>query len=168
MNILLVSSGPALTRQVMAALPPDDDVLEVRTPQRGLAVFDEGERTFDVIVADADTHPSGGFYLARELRARQTDGRDVPAIVLLIARPQDEYLASWSQADAWIVKPVDPFDLAAVVDAVARREPVPALPGVGVLGHAPRLGPGGGTNADRTLVGATRRELPSSRSTDSE
>lgn len=168
MNILLVSSGPTLTKQVTAALPADGEVLEVRTPQRGLAVLDEGDRIFDVIVADADTHPSGGFYLAREIRARQTDGRDVPAIVLLLARPQDEYLAQWSQADAWVVKPIDPFDLADVVDALANHRTVPALPGVGVLGHAPQLGPGGGTNADRTLVRAPRRELEPSRGNNGE
>ena len=50
MKILLVSSGPSLTKQVTAALPTDADVLEVRTPQRALAVLDEGEHTFDVIL----------------------------------------------------------------------------------------------------------------------
>lgn len=148
----------------MAGLPSDAEMLEVRTPQRALAVFDEGDHTFDVMIADGDTHPAGGFHLVRELRARQTDGRDVPPMLLLIARPQDDYLAKWAQAEAWILKPIDPFDLAAVVEALADGEPVPALPGVSVLGHAPRLGPGGGTNADRTLVGATRRELPPARS----
>jgi DNA-binding response OmpR family regulator len=158
-KILLVSGGPSLTRQVTAALPPEADVLEVRTPQRGLAVLDEGEHAFDVVLGDADTHPTGGFYLAREVRARQTDGRDVPPVVLMIARPQDEYLCRWAQADAWIVKPIDPFDLAEVLDAVASGAKVPALPGVGVLGHAPQLGPGGGTNADRTRLGGGRAAL---------
>lgn len=159
MKILLVSGGPSLTRQVTSALPPAADVLEVRTPQRGLAVLDEGEHTFDVILGDADTHPTGGFYLAREVRARQTDGREVPPIVLLIARPQDEYLCRWAQADAWVVKPIDPFDLAEVLDAVAAGAKVPALPGVGVLGHAPQLGPGGGTTADRTTLGGGRAAI---------
>lgn len=159
MNILLVSSGPSLTRQVTSALPADAEVLEVRTPQRGLAVLDEETHTFDVILGDADTHPTGGFYLTREIRARQTDGRKVPPVVLLIARPQDEYLARWSQADAWILKPVDAFDLADVLAALSVGAPVPALPGVGTLGHAPQLGPGGGTSADRTRVGAPQRAL---------
>lgn len=159
MRILLVSSGPSLTRQVTSALPADAEVIEVRTPQRGLAVLDEGEHTFDVILGDADTHPTGGFYLAREIRARQTDGHEVPPVVLLIARPQDEYLSQWSQADAWILKPVDPFDLAEVLEALGAGRPVPALPGVGTLGHAPRLGPGGGTLADRMVVGGIPREL---------
>jgi DNA-binding response OmpR family regulator len=158
-KILLVSSGPSLTRQVTSALPADADVFEVRTPQRGLAVLDEGEHTFDVILGDADTHPTGGFHLTREIRARQTDGADLPPVVLLIARPQDEYLATWAQADAWVLKPVDAFDLAEVLEALSVGRPVPALPGVTTLGHAPRLGPGGGTNADRTLVGVARPAL---------
>jgi DNA-binding response OmpR family regulator len=158
-RILLVSSGPSLTRQVTSALPVDSEVVEVRTPQRGLAVLDEGQHTFDVILGDADTHPAGGFYLAREIRQRQTDGQELPPVVLMIARPQDEYLAKWSQADAWILKPVDAFDLAEVLEALGTGRPVPALPGVGTLGHAPRLGPGGGTNADRMAIGGARREL---------
>lgn len=163
MKILLVSGGPSLTRQVTAALPADAEVLEVRTPQRGLIVLDEDGHAFDVILGDADTHPTGGFYLTREVRARQTDGQQVPPVVLLIARPQDEYLCRWAQADAWVVKPVDPFDLAEVLAAVVSGDDVPALPGVGVLGHAPRLGPGGGVTADRTTLGGTRGELPAHR-----
>jgi DNA-binding response OmpR family regulator len=159
-RILLVSSGPSLTRQVTSALPLDAEVTEVRTPQRGLALLDAGEHTFDVVLGDADTHPTGGFHMAREIRARQTDGHQVPPIVLMIARPQDDYLAKWSQADAWILKPIDPFDLAEVLEAVGAGRPVPALPGVHTLGHPPRLGPGGGTSADRMVVGGEpRREL---------
>jgi CheY-like chemotaxis protein len=158
-RILLVSSGPSLTRQVTSALPLDAEIVEVRTPQRGLALFDAGEQIFDVILADADTHPAGGFHLAREIRARQTDGRDVPPVVLMIARPQDEYLAQWAQPDAWILKPIDAFDLAEVLEALGADLPVPALPGVGTLDHPPRLGPGGGTNADRMAVGPMPREL---------
>lgn len=163
MKILLVSGGPSLTRQVTSALPADADVLEVRTPKRGLAVIDEGEHTFDVVLGDADTHPAGGFYLTREIRARQTAGQQVAPVVLLIARPQDQYLCRWVQADAWVVKPVDPFDLAEVLEAVVRGDDVPALPGVGALGHAPQLGPGGGVNADRTTLGGTRGEIPAHR-----
>jgi DNA-binding response OmpR family regulator len=162
-KILLVSGGKSLTRQVTSALPEDAEVVEVRTPQRGLAVLDSGEQTFDVVLGDADTHPTGGFYLVREIRARQTDGADLPPVVLLIARPQDEYLCRWVQAEAWVVKPVDPFDLAEVLAALVDGDDVPALPGVGRLGHAPRLGPGGGVNADRTTLGGSRGEIPAHR-----
>jgi CheY-like chemotaxis protein len=109
---------------------------EVRTPQRALARLDAGE-TFDVIVADADTHPTGGLALCREVKARADMGRAMPPVVLLLARPQDRYLATWARCDAHVAKPIDPFNLAAAVSAVAAGQQVPALPGVGV----PRPGP---------------------------
>lgn len=132
MKVLLVSSNPALTRRVESALAgrPDTEVAVVATPGRALGQLD-GAAPFDVVVADNDTHPAGGFSLARDVRARANMGLDVPPVVLLLARHQDAWLANWAQADAYLVKPVDPFDLAEVVDALVAGEEVPALPGVG-------------------------------------
>ena len=144
MNVLLVSSRPRLTAEVTTALVDDDrvEVTEVRSPKRAVALLDEwadeGGEPFDVVVADNDTQPTGGFYLARELKARTRMGRPTPPVVLLVGRPQDEYLARWSEADVWVVKPVDPFDLAEVVESLAAGTPVPALPGVRTLAE---LGP---------------------------
>jgi len=84
-----------------------------------------------VVIGDADTAPSGGFFLSREIKARGQMGRDMPPVILLLAREQDIYLSNWSQADAFVLKPVDPFNLAAVVDAVVKGDPLPQLPGVG-------------------------------------
>jgi DNA-binding response OmpR family regulator len=64
----------------------------------------------DVVVADEIQSRAGAFSLARDLR-----NAEVPfpgAIVILLDRPHDEWLARWSGADAWFVKPVDPFALA--------------------------------------------------------
>src|SRR5439155_20482911 len=45
-------------------------------------------------------------------------------IVILLDRHQDEWLAKWSGADAWFVKPFDPFALARrVVDLLQAKEP---------------------------------------------
>jgi DNA-binding response OmpR family regulator len=33
-------------------------------------------------------------------------------VVIFLDRSQDEWLAEWSGADAWFVKPVNPFELA--------------------------------------------------------
>lgn len=133
MNVLLVSSSSELSRHVLSALAGPDVLThtEVRSPLRALALLDDDEgETFDVVLADNDTQPTGGFYLSRELKARARMGRDVPPVILILAREQDEYLARWSEADVWIIKPVDPFDLAEAVEAVAARRPVPQLPGV--------------------------------------
>ncbi len=132
MRVLLVSDNPRVSQSVTTGVLGADgsDVVAVRTPQRGVALLDSGER-FSVVVADADTAPSGGFYLAREIKARGQMGRDMPPVVLLIARDQDVFLSNWSQADAYVRKPVDPFDLAATLRAVVAGDKPPALPGVG-------------------------------------
>jgi len=64
----------------------------------------------DAVVADEIASRMGAFALARDLR-----GANEPypgAIVILLERRQDEWLANWSGADAWFVIPVDPFELA--------------------------------------------------------
>lgn len=143
MKILIVSGGPKVTSQITTALLGEDfSYVEVRTPQRAFKVLEE-DNSFDLILADCDTHPTGGFYLSREVRLRVADGAELPPVVLLVSRPQDEYLARWAEADAWIVKPVDPFDLLDVVEALIDRSPVPALPGVTTLTGDGTPGPPG-------------------------
>ena len=132
LRMLLVSATPQVTEQVTTGLAgrTDLDVTQVATPQRALQQLDD-EGPFDVVVGDNDTHPTGGFYLAREVAARRAVGRAVPPVVLLIARSQDAWLSDWAQADAWVQKPVDPFDLAETIDALVAGREVPELPGVG-------------------------------------
>ena len=134
MNVLLVADHPSVAAQVHAAVDGMDDVtvLHVSLPQRALALIDEGGQAFDVVVADNDTHPTGGLALCREVKARGQMGAAVPPVVLLLARPQDTWLANWAQADATVQKPADPFDLAEALQAVVDGgTPVPALPGIG-------------------------------------
>jgi DNA-binding response OmpR family regulator len=64
----------------------------------------------EVIVADEIASRAGAFSLARSLRDDPRPYGGV--IVILLDRPQDAWLARWSGADAWFVKPVDPFELA--------------------------------------------------------
>lgn len=76
----------------------------------------------DVVVADEIASRAGAFAVAKDLRgaAEPFPG----AIVIVLARPEDAWLARWSGADAWIQRPIDPFALAdAVVEAVERRNP---------------------------------------------
>lgn len=108
----------------------DSDILHVATPQRALAILDEGQ-TFDVVIGDNDTHPTGGLALCREVKARGQMGREMPPVVLLIAREQDRWLANWAQADAHVQKPADPFDLRETLQSVVAGEEVRALPGIG-------------------------------------
>ncbi len=138
MKILQVADHRSVAEQVRLAVDgwEDAEILHVSMPRRALAILDEGEVdgtpvAFDVVVADNDTHPTGGLALCREVKARHQMGRDVPPVVLLLARPQDTWLANWAQADAHVQKPADPFDLREVLASVVAGEEVPALPGVG-------------------------------------
>ena len=64
----------------------------------------------DAVVADEIASRAGAFSLAKDLRGA-VDPYLGP-IVILLERRHDEWLARWSGADAWFVKPVDPFALA--------------------------------------------------------
>jgi CheY-like chemotaxis protein len=131
-RVLLVCDNPRISAKVTSALigDPELSLVEVRTPERAVALLDEGN-TFDLVLGDNDTAPSGGFFLAREIKARGQMGQDMPPVALFLAREQDRFLSNWSQADAYIIKPLDPFDLREVVTRLAAGEPLPALPGVG-------------------------------------
>ena len=83
-------------------------LLEATDGERGIAVA-RSEHP-DVIVADEIASRAGAFALSHDLR---NDMAPFPGvIVILLDRPQDAWLARWSKADAWFVKPVDPFALA--------------------------------------------------------
>ena len=69
----------------------------------------------DVVIAEEITSPAGAFSLTKELR--DSDPAFSGAIVILLERPEDAWLAGWAGADAWLVKPVDPFELG---DTIAR------------------------------------------------
>lgn len=114
-DVLLVAADPA-TRELMR-LTVGSLERKIGSPIRFLEASD-GKRGVqmalrekpDAIVADEITSPEGAFSLARDLRG-QTEAYP-GAIVILLERRQDEGLARWSGADAWFVKPVDPFALA--------------------------------------------------------
>ena len=72
----------------------------------------------DLVVADEIASGAGAFAVAKDLK-----GATEPfpgAVILVLARKQDEWLARWSGADAWVTKPVDPFLLADKVLEVLR------------------------------------------------
>jgi DNA-binding response OmpR family regulator len=72
----------------------------------------------DLVVLDGEAQPTGGAGLARQFKYEIDD---CPPIVVLIARKQDGWLASWSLADAVIAAPIDPIDAAATVAEQLRR-----------------------------------------------
>lgn len=69
----------------------------------------------DVVIADETTEPYGAFGLTRELKLLA----DAPAVIILLERAQDAWLARWAGADRWLLRPYDPFELAAAARELA-------------------------------------------------
>ena len=72
----------------------------------------------DVVVADEIISRAGAFSLAHDLRGLTQPYPGV--IVIVLDRPHDAWLARWSGADAWFVKPVDAFAMADTILELVR------------------------------------------------
>ena len=127
MDVLLVSPDPR-SRELMAlTVRSIERALGTQLRFRAAADGELGIRAAlrdrpQVVVADEIASRAGAFALAKELR----EGADDPVggvIVILLERKHDAWLARWSGADAWFVKPVDPFELAErVLELVTQKE----------------------------------------------
>jgi len=71
----------------------------------------------DLAIFDGDAQPTGGMGLSRQFKNELTD---CPPIIVLVEREQDRWLAAWSQADAVVVKPVDPVVVSSTVEETLR------------------------------------------------
>nr|WP_157358074.1 hypothetical protein [Amycolatopsis nigrescens] len=89
-----------------------------------LADMDEG--TIDLAILDGEAQPTGGIGLTRQLK-NEID--DCPPIVVTVRRKDDRWLATWSQADAVLVHPLDPLTAAETVAEVLRARRVPVVHG---------------------------------------
>jgi DNA-binding NarL/FixJ family response regulator len=117
-KVLLVSADPkvreAMGLTVRSLRRTVDDSIEFLEAADGLTGMAMAWRHLpEVVIADEITSRAGAFALAKDLTgaAQPFEGR----IVILLDRPQDAWLASWSGAHAWFVKPVDPFAMANTV-----------------------------------------------------
>jgi DNA-binding response OmpR family regulator len=122
-TVLVYSNSEDVRAQVRTAVgrrpAPDTgriDWVECSTMAQVVAQLDEGG--LDVVIVDGEAQPVGGMGLARQFKYEIDD---CPPIVVLIARKQDGWLASWSLADAVINMPLDPIEAAGVVAEQLRR-----------------------------------------------
>lgn len=109
-------------RNAVGRRPGDDlgriEWVECTTGKEVLAAVDGGG--IDVVVLDGEAWPTGGLGLAKQMKDELPD---CPQVLVLIARRDDRWLATWSQADAVVSHPIDAPELtAAVADLLRRRE----------------------------------------------
>ncbi|MFF4172687.1 hypothetical protein [Streptomyces sp. NPDC001744] len=111
----------AAGRRPAADVPPVGFV-ECATLPALLARLDEGG--VDACVLDGEAAPAGGMGVCRQIK---DEVFHCPPVLLLVGRPQDAWLATWSRADAAVTLPVEPVELAASLAALLRaRLPVGA------------------------------------------
>ena len=117
-TVVVYSDDAAVRDQVRTAVgrrPASDlgriEWVECTSGPEVLAVVDAGG--VDVCVLDGEAWPTGGLGLAKQMKDELSD---CPHTLVLIARRDDRWLATWSLADAVASHPVDP---PALTDAVA-------------------------------------------------
>ena len=117
-KILLVAREPSFRERLRLALErleATGETVEFREAGDGNQAMVVAERAHpDLVVVEVGVTPYGGFGLTRDIKS--FEDLTCPVIVIL-ERPQDEWLGRWSGADALVNRPVDPFALA----QVARR-----------------------------------------------
>jgi DNA-binding response OmpR family regulator len=125
-DVLLVSPDPA-SRDLMALAVRSIErrvgsTLRFRAAKNGeLGIRAALRDRPQIVVADEIASRAGAFALAKALRDDAVPFTGV--IVILLERKHDMWLARWSGADAWFVRPVDPFELAdRVLELVTEKE----------------------------------------------
>jgi DNA-binding response OmpR family regulator len=129
-TVLVYSDDPAIRHGVLAALGrvPSPEIgrveyVECADVKAVMATLDAGG--IDVCVLDAEAWPTGGMGLARQLKDEIVNP---PSVVLLVARRDDRWLATWSRAESVVALPIDPFELVtAVVDQLRARSAQPEV-----------------------------------------
>jgi len=111
-DVLLASDADWVIQEVNAALSGPDTT--VRVVRAGLAVAAAVEASApDLVVLDLQIGNMGGMAACIDLHLEAGAGRlpHVP-VLMLLDRAADVFLARRSEAEGWLVKPLDPFSLA--------------------------------------------------------
>ncbi len=121
-SVLLYSDDFTTRDAVRAAVGrrPAKDVEVVRWHECATAdavISTVDHERFDILVLDGEAAKVGGLGLARQLK---NEIFDCPPIIVLTGRPQDSWLAAWSQADLAVPHPLDPIALTSAVTTLAR------------------------------------------------
>ena len=121
-SILLYSDDIATRDSVRVSVgrrpARDVEVTSWRECATGPAVVEAVETgEFDLLILDGEATPFGGLGLCRQLK---NEIFNCPPVLVLTGRPQDSWLAAWSQADLAVPHPLDPIALAGAVAELGR------------------------------------------------
>jgi DNA-binding response OmpR family regulator len=117
-ELLVVSDSPNVLEEVKASIP--DSSITVRELSRGSHVRPEVHRSVpDLIVLDSQIGAMGGMATCLDLHLEAGAGRlpHVP-VLMLMDRRADVFLARRSNAEGWLIKPLDPMRTSRAITAL--------------------------------------------------
>lgn len=123
LRVLVYSDDRGTRQQVLASIGrrPDPQLPPVETIEvatEPMVIAQVSREKFDLIILDGEAVPAGGMGIARQLKDELFH---CPPILVLIGRPQDAWLATWSRADGVVAYPLEPMALARTVSGLLRQ-----------------------------------------------
>ena len=124
-DLLLVTDADWIAQQCEAALGGDHRLHRVRRGADTLEAIELVEP--DLVLLDLQVGNMGGMAACLAVRQEEGMGRLEPRpVIMLLDRDADEFLARRSEADAWLVKPINPMHLARLVASTLAEAAAPA------------------------------------------
>lgn len=122
LKVLVYSDNADTREQIRLALGrrpsrelPEIDYVEVATEPVVIRTVDAGG--LDLLILDGEAAPAGGMGVCRQLK---DEIYRCPPVLVVVGRPQDAWLATWSRADAVVSHPIEPMTMAQAVTDLLR------------------------------------------------
>ncbi len=122
LRVMVYSDNMDTRHKIMLALGrrpsrelPEVEYVEVATEPMLIRTADAGD--LDLLILDGEASPAGGMGVCRQLKDELYKG---PPILVVVARSQDAWLATWSRADAVVPQPLQPMTFARTVADLLR------------------------------------------------
>jgi CheY-like chemotaxis protein len=126
-TILVASDAPTLRREIEAVISGPDVTVRAVTSGPEVVAF-VTEEAPDLVIVDMQMGNMGGMAVCLELRLQESyDALDHVAVLMLLDRRPDVFLARRSGAEGWLVKPLDPLRLRRAVTSSSTTAPTPTI-----------------------------------------
>jgi CheY-like chemotaxis protein len=134
-SIVVASDAASLRREIVSVIGGSET--EIRQASSGREVLKAvSEDPVDLVIVDMQMGNMGAMAVCLELRLQESyDALPHICVLMLLDRRPDVHLARRSDAEGWLVKPIDPLRLRRAVRAILGGEryeddsyrPVPVL-----------------------------------------
>jgi DNA-binding response OmpR family regulator len=138
LQVLVYSDNPRTREQVRLGIGrrptpdlPDWEYVDAATAWAAQRYLSAGD--IDLAILDGEAAPAGGLGVCRSVK---DEIFAPPPLLVLLGRPQDEWLAAWSRADGVTSHPIDPLALTEVAVRLIRQRRAPASTEVATVASA--------------------------------